>query len=84
MNNILIRKIAVTASFTPLSDVREVCSFELSAPPDNGHTVYVHGDDGSDVPLIPGEFHQFTKVNLQSISVKGTAGDIVTIYGGTW
>ena len=42
------------------------------------------GDEGADVPWVPGEWHEFNRVNLAEVQVKGTPGDIVTVVGGTW
>ena len=85
MNNTIMRKIEVVAEYQPLTaKAREVASVEISTPPTNVDVVYFLGDDGSDVPWLPGEFHVFERVNLAEIKVKGTAGDIVTVIGGTW
>jgi hypothetical protein len=46
--------------------------------------VYFRGDDGSDVPWISGEWHSLKSVDLADIYIKGTAGDVVTVVGGTW
>ena len=84
MNNLIARKIDLTASYQPLASQRTVVTVTLSAPPTNAQTVYVLGDTGQDVPLIPGEWHLLHHVNLADIAVKGTPGDIVTVIGGTW
>ncbi len=85
MNNVVMRKIVVTASYQPLSiKSREVASVEVSAPPTNTGAVFFRGDDGTDVPWVPGEYHCFKRINLADIKVKGTPGDAVTIVGGTW
>lgn len=85
MNAVIMRRIDVTAAYQPLSskDV-EVATVEISSPPTNSGIVYFRGSDGLDVPWIPGEFHEFKRVNLAEIFIKGTPGDIVTIAGGTW
>jgi hypothetical protein len=46
--------------------------------------VYFRGDDGSDVPWQKGEWHNFTSVDLSTVFIKGTAGDYVTVIGGSW
>jgi len=84
MNNTIMRKITVTSSYQPLSPGRLVGSVTISTPPGNGGNVTFLGDDGSDVPWVPGEWHAFRSVDLAAIQVKGTAGDVVTIVGGTW
>ena len=85
MHNVVMRKVTVTAAYQPLSaKSREVASVEVSTPPTNAGVVFFRGDDGTDVPWIPGEYHEFKRVNLAEIFVKGTPGDVVTIVGGTW
>ena len=85
MNNIVMRKIVLTAAYQALTakDV-EVASVEVSTPPGNAGPAYFKGDDGSDVPWIAGEFHSFQRVNLADLMVKGTPGDVVTVVGGSW
>ncbi len=84
MNNAILRKITVTASYEALSPSSLVASVTLSTPPSNGANVLFQGDDGSDVPWVPGEWHDFRSIDLASIRVKGTPGDVVTVVGGTW
>ena len=81
MNNVIIRKVSVTANYQPLATSSLVGSVAISCPPTNVGNVNFKGDDGSDVPWIPGEWHEFARVNLADIQVKGTAGDVVTIIG---
>ncbi len=84
MNNVIMRKVEVTASYQPLVSTGLVGSVTVSCPPGNAADVLFKGDDGSDVPWKPGEWHEFRSVNLAEIEVKGTVGDTVTIVGGTW
>ncbi len=84
MNNMVMRKIAVTGTYQPLADRRLFASATLSCPPTNAEAVLFQGDDGSDVPWVPGEWHEVRRVNLNEILVKGTPGDVVTVIGGTW
>ena len=84
MNNVIMRRVGVTADYQPLADRKLVASVTLASLPTNGSTVYFRGDDGSDVPWVPGEWHVFKNVNLGEIVVKGTPGDVVTVVGGTW
>jgi len=84
MNNIIARKIAVTDSYAALSAGEEVATITLSALPSNAAEVYLKGDTGDDVPLIPGEWHTLKSVKLGEIEIRGTIGDYVTIVGGTW
>jgi hypothetical protein len=84
MNNAIQRKIDLTADWQPLSADRLVGSVTISTPPTNAADAVFRGDDGSEVPWVPGEWHEFRSVNLAEIRVKGTPGDAVTVVGGTW
>lgn len=84
MNNTIMRNISVTADWQPLSNERLVASVTISTPPTNAAAVVFRGDDGSEVPWQPGEWHEFRSVNLAEIFIKGQVGDRVTAIGGTW
>ena len=84
MNNVVMRKIDVTGRYQPLASAELVGTVTISAQPTNSGPVYFKGDDGLDVPWLPGEWHAFVRVNLAEIEVKGAAGDVVTLVGGTW
>jgi hypothetical protein len=74
----------LTADYQPLAAEKVVGSFVISAPPSNDDDAIFLGDEGADVPWVPGEWHEFNRVNLAEVKVKGTPGDIVTVVGGTW
>ena len=84
MNNIIMRRVPVAADYQPVVTESLVASVTISTPPGNQATVYFKGDDGSDVPWAPGEWHVFRSVDLSTVQIKGTDGDIVTVVGGTW
>lgn len=84
MNSTIMRRIAVATDYRRLSATPLVGSFEISAVPTNAASVCFLGDDGSDVPWVPGEYHAVYRVDLSRILVKGTPGDQVTVIGGTW
>ena len=84
MNNVVMRKIVVTGDYQPLASAKLVASVSISTPPTNTGTVYFKGDDGADVPWVPGEWHEFRSIDLSAVLVKGTVGDVVTVAGGTW
>ena len=84
MNNFIIRKIMVTASYLPLVSPKLTASVTISCPPTNTASVLFRGDDGSDVPWLPGEWHEFRSIDLSELQIKGNAGDSVTVIGGTW
>lgn len=84
MNNAILRKITVTGSYQPLANTSLIGSVCISCPPTNTGNVFFLGDDGSDVPWIPGEWHDFQHIDLASVQVKGNVGDAVSVVGGTW
>ena len=84
MNNVIQRTASVTGSYAPLVASSLVGSVTISCPPTNVGTVYFLGDDGSDVAWVPGEWHSFRSIDLAAVRIKGTAGDKITIVGGTW
>ena len=85
MNNIVMRKVVVDTNYKPVTTQSiEVASVEISASPDNAGPVIFQGDDGSEVPFVAGEYHQFVRVNLGDFKLKGIPGDVVTVIGGTW
>jgi len=83
MNNVLMRKIVVTGDFAALASEETVATVEISCPPDNAGSVTFQSldDTGEEVPWQPGEWHPFDRVNLASVQVKGTPGDVVTVVG---
>ena len=84
MNNIYMRKIDVTADYQSLAEERIVLTVTISVPPTNTGNVFFKADDDSDVPWVPGEWHDLYRVDLAEIQVKGTPGDVVTVVGGSW
>ena len=84
MNNVIMRSATVTATYAALVSSSLTGSVTISCPATNAGVVYFLGDDGSDVPWQPGEWQEFRHVDLSTIRIKGTAGDTVTLVGGTW
>ena len=84
MNNIVMRKIVVTAAYQPLVAQSLIATVEISALPSNAGPVFFRGDDGSDVPWIAGEYHTLKNVDLSTIQIKGSPGDGISLIGGTW
>lgn len=56
--------------------------FTVSCPTTNSSVVYFKGEGDIDVPWEPGEWHVLDDVDLSTIIIHGTVGDIVTIVGG--
>jgi hypothetical protein len=84
MNNVIMRTIDVTTSFSPLVAEELIGSVTLSCPPTNTGNVVFQGDDGSEVPWLPGQWHRLYSVNLAAIRIKGAVGDKLNVVGGTW
>ena len=84
MNNVIMRKITVGAAYAPLVADSLIASVTISCPPSNAGNVLFKGDDGSDVPWVPSEWHSFQRIDLAAVQVKGTPGDVVTVVGGSW
>jgi len=84
VNNTIMRKIDVTAAYQSLVVDQLVATVTISCPAANADVVNFKGDDGSDVPWKPGEWHTLHHVDLSAIEIKGTVGDTVTVVGGTW
>jgi len=84
MNNTIMRTVEVTEQFHPLVPRRLVASVTLACPPTNAGNVVFLGDDGSEVAWLPGEWHRFERIDLATVQIKGVAGDVVSVVGGTW
>ena len=86
MYNVILRTITVTGAWQPLSVTPLVGSVTLSTPPTNAATVQLRSadDPAHEVALVNGEWHDFKRVELSALQVKGTPGDKVTLIGGTW
>jgi len=84
MNNVIMREITLTDTYQPLATEQTVVSMTVNCLPTNAGNAIFKGDDGSDVPWLPGEWHTFYRVDLAAIEVKGTPGDKITLIGGTW
>lgn len=86
MHNVILRTITMTNAWQPLSDTPLVGSVTISAPPTNAATVLLRSADNPDheVFFVNGEWHDFHRVELSALQVKGTPGDKLTLIGGTW
>ena len=84
MHNLVQRRVTVTADWQLISEVSLVASVDVSCLPQNVGLVWFQGDDGSEVPWLPGEWHQFQRIDLGALRVRGTPGDTLTVIGGTW
>jgi hypothetical protein len=85
MNNVLMRKIVLTTSYQPLSPkASEVVTVLVRLPSANKKEAVFAGEGGTEVEWDPGSQFELKRVNLAEIRVKGRAGDIVVLAGGTW
>ncbi len=83
-NSIILRTVEVTEEWRPLSPEPLVGTVDVSTPPTNSGPVFFKAGVGEEAWFLPGEFHAFQRIPIHSVFVKGTAGDMVTIIGGTW
>jgi len=83
-NNSITKSVTVTADYALLSAASMVVSVEISCPPSNVGNVTFRDGAGNECEWVPGEWHEFRSIDLAELQVKGTAGDKVTIVGGTW
>lgn len=86
MNNVIFRTVTLAGQWQPLSATPLVASVTLSTPPANTDTVLFRTKAEPDQTLawIPGEWHEFRRIDLSQIEVNAPAGNTVTIVGGTW
>jgi len=80
----IMRKITITTEWQALSATSFVLSdCEISCTIDNAGDVLFRttGEPTVEVPWEPSEYHRFRSLDLATLEVKGTAGDVVTIVG---
>jgi len=82
-NNVIMRAVSVNDVWQPLASEPTVCSVAISTPPTNAGVVLFEVE-GQNVPWVPGEWHEFERIDLATIKIVGTVNDLVTIIGGTW
>ncbi len=84
-NNLILRRVVATPEFRPLSATTLIGTVDISTPPFNSGPVFLKGDDGGEVEMVPGEAHQLVRVDLRDIWVRGDEkGQVVTVIGGSW
>lgn len=85
MNNAVVRKLVLTTQYQPLSpNSGEVLSVTVRLPSSNKKEALFLSDDGSEVPWDPGSQFELKRVSLAQLMVKGRAGDLVVLAGGSW
>ena len=84
MNNVIMFSVVLSAEYRPLAERPLVATVDVSAPPGNTGPVFFLGLEGAEVRWVAGEWHSLVRVDLSTIRVKGTPGDVVTVIGGTW
>jgi hypothetical protein len=85
MNNIIMLKITTNGSAQPLSATKLIASVTISCPPSNVYQAFLKvGTSGTEVPWVPGEWHEFKSIDLNMVYVRGFSPDVITVIGGTW
>ena len=80
MGTAYMKKVIVAADYAALEADRTVLNCEISCPPGNAANV-TFKVAGNEVDWIPGEYHALRQVDLATIQIKGTPGDVITIVG---
>lgn len=84
MNTPIIRLATATTSYVALSTTTLVAGrVVITALSTNTGIIYLQGTDGNHVPVNPGDWYEFVGINLAAVSIKGTAGDKVTVIGNS-
>ena len=83
-NNLILRRIEVTPEWKPLSPIPLVGTVNVSAPPTNSGPVFIRAGAGEEVHFVPGEYHNWIRVALDQVEVRGNESDVLTLVGGSW
>ena len=75
------KEVTLTTSYAAIESARTEVHCTISAPSTNAANAYVEGVGGADVRLVPGEWHEFARIDLSLVKVKGTVGDVLTVVG---
>ncbi len=75
--------LTLTTSYQPLRTGFFTASGTIACPPTNtGSATFLVG--GVESIWVAGEYYKVNNVDLTTIQVKGTAGDMITFKGGDW
>jgi hypothetical protein len=81
MGQVYLRTVAVAAEFAPLESSRTVVSVAITCPSTNEDAVTFEDAAGNEAAWEPGETHTFSQIDLATVQVKGSVGDVVTVNG---
>jgi hypothetical protein len=77
-----VRKVTLTTEYQALDTHFNMDTWLIIVPTNNSGTTYILSDDGeTDVPVPKGVPISFPGINLFDLQFKGTAEDVVTIFG---
>jgi len=79
-----LNTITLTAVYQALSATSLIGTYTITASPANAGSVTIKGSNGVDTVIVAGEWHKLENIDLSTISVKGTANDLVTVIGETF
>jgi hypothetical protein len=78
----LFRTIEVGDEWQPLSETSLIAKFEVLTPPSNSSNVLIRRVGETDqAAMIPAQFQAFESVDLSSIEVQGSDGDVIQVIG---
>lgn len=82
MNNQYSTIVSLTADYTAIDEHEVFFCGVIAAPSANTTTAYIQSSDGNqDIPIAPGEFHEYKAVNLLTVKVKGTSPATLIVVG---
>jgi len=81
VRNVVIARIDLDSADKPLSTVKFVATFTLTASHANTQDGTLSDGKGNDVLLPPGVQYRFERVNLADLLVRSKAGEAVFVVG---
>lgn len=81
MRNVVILKVDLDNDDKPLSTVRLVATFTLTAAHTNTQAATLSDGKGNEVLVPPGVQYQFERVDLADLQVRSKAGEMVYVVG---
>jgi hypothetical protein len=82
MNSQYSKIISLTEDYTAIDGHEVFFCGVVAAPSANTTTAYIQSSDGNqDIPISPGEFHEYKAVNLLTVKVKGTSPATLIVVG---
>lgn len=79
------KKITLAVGYAAASATAVMGTVDMLAAADNVGVAYIRGDDGvTDVPIPKGVSFPLHGVDLSTVFLRGTPGDVVVLIGGTF